>query len=220
MTPCAWGPAEVRFHTLPGRAGCRPGRDDARARGTVSPLRLPVNPDLLEARRSCDECGSRAPAVAAGRRAGAPPTTTTPRGGQARCGPTDFVFDPCANRQGAEVLDGDRRVDAGIPGHRRGGRDPLRPRHRRLTQLVSVHGRRATCARTTGRSFVARAVLRWLAETQIETAFIDPGKPWQNGADESLNGKLRDEYLIAERFKVRCRALHHDRNEITGRGAF
>ena len=30
---------------------------------------------------------------------------------------------------------------------------------------------------------------------QIETAFIDPGKPWQNGTDESFNGKLRDQHL-------------------------
>ena len=30
----------------------------------------------------------------------------------------------------------------------------------------------------------------------IETAFIDPGKPWQNGADESFNGKLREQRLL------------------------
>ena len=29
----------------------------------------------------------------------------------------------------------------------------------------------------------------------IETAFIDPGKPWQNGTNESFNGKFRDECL-------------------------
>jgi len=36
---------------------------------------------------------------------------------------------------------------------------------------------------------VATAILCWLQTAQIETAFIDPGKPWQNGADESFNGK-------------------------------
>jgi hypothetical protein len=30
---------------------------------------------------------------------------------------------------------------------------------------------------------------------QVETGFIDPGKRWQNGADESLNGTFRDEDL-------------------------
>jgi putative transposase len=26
----------------------------------------------------------------------------------------------------------------------------------------------------------------------MNTALNDPGKPWQNGADESFNGKFRD----------------------------
>jgi putative transposase len=42
---------------------------------------------------------------------------------------------------------------------------------------------------------VARAILRWLPGAQIETAFIDPGKPWQNGVDESFNGTFRDQHL-------------------------
>jgi len=29
-------------------------------------------------------------------------------------------------------------------------------------------------------------VLRWLQAEDIETPFIDPGKPWQNGTDESF----------------------------------
>jgi putative transposase len=33
---------------------------------------------------------------------------------------------------------------------------------------------------------------------------IDPGKPSQNGADESLNGKLRDECLSLEWFHSRA----------------
>ena len=32
-----------------------------------------------------------------------------------------------------------------------------------------------------------------LAQQQINTALIDPGKPWQNGADERFNGKFRNE---------------------------
>ena len=43
--------------------------------------------------------------------------------------------------------------------------------------------------------FVANAVLRWLLTAQIETALIDSGKPWQNGVDESFNGKFRHEHL-------------------------
>jgi transposase InsO family protein len=35
---------------------------------------------------------------------------------------------------------------------------------------------------------------------------FDPGKPWQNGADESFNGKLRDEYLSLQWFRNRVEA--------------
>ena len=48
--------------------------------------------------------------------------------------------------------------------------------------------------------------LRWLQASEIETAFIDPGKPWQNGADESFNGKLRDEYPTLQWFPNRVDA--------------
>ncbi len=41
---------------------------------------------------------------------------------------------------------------------------------------------------------------------QIETAFIDPGKPWQNGTDESFNGKFRNECLTLEWFRNRLEA--------------
>jgi putative transposase len=35
---------------------------------------------------------------------------------------------------------------------------------------------------------------------------IDPGKPWQNGATESFNGKFRDECLSLEWFRSRTEA--------------
>jgi hypothetical protein len=40
----------------------------------------------------------------------------------------------------------------------------------------------------------------------IDTAFIDPGKPWQNGTSESFNGRLRDECLGVEWFRSRREA--------------
>jgi putative transposase len=53
---------------------------------------------------------------------------------------------------------------------------------------------------------VSRAVLRWLAQAGIDTAPIDPGKPWQNGSNESFNGKFRDECLGMQWFKNRIDA--------------
>ena len=39
------------------------------------------------------------------------------------------------------------------------------------------------------------ALLRWLQTAEIDTAFIDPGKPNQNAYIESFNGRFRDECL-------------------------
>jgi putative transposase len=75
-----------------------------------------------------------------------------------------------------------------------------------LTQLVSIHGAPRYLRSDNGPEFVAWAVLRWLQTAQIETAFIDPGKPWQNGADESLNGKFRDQHLSLQWFRNRLDA--------------
>jgi putative transposase len=57
-----------------------------------------------------------------------------------------------------------------------------------------------------GPEFVSQAILRWAAESGIGTALIDPGKPWQNGTDESFNGRLRDECLSVEWFRTRAEA--------------
>ena len=46
--------------------------------------------------------------------------------------------------------------------------------------------------------FVSRAILKWVTDEGIATALIDPGKPWQNGVNESFNGKFRDECLNME----------------------
>ena len=54
-----------------------------------------------------------------------------------------------------------------------------------------------------GPEFVSRALLKWIVDQGIETALIDPGKPWQNGTTESFNGKFRDECLSIEWFRSR-----------------
>jgi putative transposase len=75
-----------------------------------------------------------------------------------------------------------------------------------LAQLVSVHGAPRYLRSDNGPEFVATAILRWLADAQIETALIDPGKPWQNAMDESFNGKFRDEHLSLQWFRNRLDA--------------
>jgi putative transposase len=75
-----------------------------------------------------------------------------------------------------------------------------------LTQLVSLHGTPRYLRSDNGPEFVAAAILRWLQEATIDTALIDPGKPWQNATDESFNGKLRDECLSVQWFRNRIDA--------------
>ena len=60
--------------------------------------------------------------------------------------------------------------------------------------------------RSASEQFVARALLEWISAQRIETALIDPGKPWQNGVGESFNGKFRDECLSLEWFRSRTEA--------------
>lgn len=71
---------------------------------------------------------------------------------------------------------------------------------------MSLHGAPRYLRSDNGPVFVSRAVLRWLTETNIDAAHIDPGKPWENGSNESFNGKFRDECLSMHWFKDRTDA--------------
>lgn len=51
-----------------------------------------------------------------------------------------------------------------------------------------------------GPEFTCIAVRDWLARVGVQTLFIEPGSPWENGYNESFNGTLRDELLDGEIF--------------------
>jgi transposase InsO family protein len=51
-----------------------------------------------------------------------------------------------------------------------------------------------------GAEFTANAVREWLGRIGVKTLYIEPGSPWENGFNESFNGKLRDEILNTEIF--------------------
>jgi putative transposase len=72
-----------------------------------------------------------------------------------------------------------------------------------LKRLISLHGAPRFLRSDNGPEFVSHAILEWLDNEKIETALIDPGKPWQNGDAESFNGKFRDECLSLEWFRSR-----------------
>ena len=64
-----------------------------------------------------------------------------------------------------------------------------------LAALVAQHGAPGYLRSDNGAEFVARAVQVWLAESGVQTLYIEPGKPWQNGKEERFNGTVRDECL-------------------------
>ena len=75
-----------------------------------------------------------------------------------------------------------------------------------LARLVSLHGVPLFLRSDNGPEFVSHAILDWIATSGIGTALIDPGMPWQNGTNESFNGKFRDECLSLEWFRSRAEA--------------
>ena len=118
----------------------------------------------------------------------------------------DFVFDRAANGQQLNcmtVIDEYTRegLSIHIDGRIRSGKNVAE-----LSRLVSLHGAPRHVRSDNGPEFVSTAVIRWLTENEIDTAFIEPGKPWQNGADESFKGKLRGESLNLEWFRSRAEA--------------
>jgi putative transposase len=118
----------------------------------------------------------------------------------------DFVFDACANGQQLKcltVVDEFSRecLAIEVAGSIRSGRVI-----EVLSKLVSVHGSPKYLRSDNGPEFVSRAILRWLLKANIGTAHIAPGKPWQNGNNESFNGKFRDECLSMEWFRNRIDA--------------
>jgi putative transposase len=75
-----------------------------------------------------------------------------------------------------------------------------------LSRLISVHGAPRYVRSDNGPEFIATALLRWIDDEGFQTAHIAPGKPWQNGANESFNGRFRDECLNMEWFRTRAEA--------------
>ncbi len=118
----------------------------------------------------------------------------------------DFVFDGCANGQQLKcltVVDECTRecLAIDVAGSIRSSRVI-----EQLAKLISLHGAPRYLRSDNGPEFLSRAILKWLCDEGIRTAHIDPGSPWQNGTNESFNGKFRDECLSMEWFRSRAEA--------------
>jgi transposase InsO family protein len=69
-----------------------------------------------------------------------------------------------------------------------------------LDRLIRGRGAPTFIRSDNGPEFVADAVRSHLADLDVETRFIKPGAPWENGYIESFNGTLRNELLSREVF--------------------
>ena len=69
-----------------------------------------------------------------------------------------------------------------------------------LADLFTRHGPPDHIRSDNGSEFTATAVREWLPRVGVGTLFIEPGSPWENGYNESFDGKLRDELLNGEIF--------------------
>ena len=69
-----------------------------------------------------------------------------------------------------------------------------------LTDLFTRYGPPDYIRSDNGSEFTAQAVRDWLPRVGVKTLYIEPGSPWENGYNESFNGKLRDELLNGEIF--------------------
>jgi transposase InsO family protein len=70
-----------------------------------------------------------------------------------------------------------------------------------LAELFAMRGVPEHIRSDNGPEFVAQAIQRWLAQVGVQTLYIAPGAPWENGYAESFHSRLRDEFLALEEFE-------------------
>lgn len=118
----------------------------------------------------------------------------------------DFVFDGCANGENLKCLTmidefTKESLHIDVAGSIRSKR-----LIQILEQLIEDRGCPLMLRSDHGPEFVSIALLKWAAEKGLRNLLIEPGKPWQNGTNESFNGKFRDECLAMNWFYSRAHA--------------
>ena len=69
-----------------------------------------------------------------------------------------------------------------------------------LAEVMLTHGIPEHIRSDNGPEMTAKIVRDWFPRVGVNTLYIEPGSPWENGFCESFNGKLRDELLNGEIF--------------------
>jgi putative transposase len=112
----------------------------------------------------------------------------------------DFIFDRCAGGQQIKcfiVVDENTRECLAIDVS-----NSIRSNRviAQIASLIKKYGPPQFIRSDNGPEFIAKAIRDWMKENSVETAYIEPGKPWQNPFAESFNSRFRDECLNTELF--------------------
>lgn len=89
-----------------------------------------------------------------------------------------------------------------------------------LDQIATERGKPAGLRSDNGPELTSRHYLAWCVAHQVEPLHIPPGRPTQNGRLESLNGRVRDEFLSVSWFqnlfdaRVKGAIWRQDYNEV------
>ena len=70
-----------------------------------------------------------------------------------------------------------------------------------LAELFAMRGVPQCIRSDNGPEFIATAIRRWLDRVDVQTLYIEPGAPWENGYAESFHSRFRDEFLAMEEFE-------------------
>ena len=96
---------------------------------------------------------------------------------------------------------------------------------RELDRLGDERGYPNVLRSDNGPEFVSRLLLEWSAQRHVRLHFITPGKPTENANIESLNARIRDEFLNEHAFLTLADARYEARiwqkhyNEIRPHGS-
>lgn len=114
----------------------------------------------------------------------------------------DFVEDCLENKRKIRWLniidEYDRRLIACVPRREWRGNSVINV----LSEAFLENGFPEYIRSDNGSEFIAKKVREFLAVAEVQTLYIEPGSPWENGYCESFNSKMRDEFLNMELFST------------------
>jgi putative transposase len=77
-----------------------------------------------------------------------------------------------------------------------------------LVELFRIRGVPKHIRSDNGSEFIAEAIRRWLGLAGVETLYVAPASPWENGYAESFHSRLRSELTDGEEFTSLTEAKH------------